>query len=121
MPARYTGAPMDEPSANRGASSPASSSGRDWRALRALIATQPSGGLSESDEAALALRESFELYERGIRMMRMNLRREDPAVTEEELTLRLRRWLGERSGAPFGDGVGHPAPERLARILGGAD
>jgi hypothetical protein len=87
-----------------------------WRALEELLEAKTDGA-PPLEKAAAQLLESFELFRRGVRMMRMNLRREDPAAAETVIDARLRDWLGTHPGAPFGDGPGRPAPERLRRIL----
>jgi hypothetical protein len=41
-------------------------------------------------------------------MMRQTLRRTHLDLTEPEIEARVRAWLAERPGAPFGDAVGRP-------------
>jgi hypothetical protein len=96
------------------------SSWSDWRELRDQLRQQPPTELPEPERSKLGLRTSFELWERGVRMMLMNLRRQFPRASDAEITERLRAWLSEHPGAENGDGSGRPAPERLRRILDGA-
>jgi hypothetical protein len=42
-------------------------------------------------------------------MMRQTFRRTNPGLDGDEVETRLRAWLAERPGAPFGDAVGRPA------------
>ena len=64
----------------------------------------------DSREAAAArLRAAIEMFETGVEMMRQTLRRTNPGLTELEIEARVRAWLAERPGAPFGDAVGRPA------------
>lgn len=49
------------------------------------------------------------MSETGVEMMRQKLRRTHPDLTELEIEARLRAWLMDRPGAPFGDAVGRPA------------
>ncbi|HEX9820937.1 MAG TPA: hypothetical protein VGD07_15145 [Methylomirabilota bacterium] len=58
------------------------------------------------DEAAARLRAALELFETGVEMMRQNLRRKHPTLTDLEIEARLTAWLSERPGAEFGDAVG---------------
>jgi hypothetical protein len=52
------------------------------------------------------LRTALSLYQSGIVMKRAQLRREDPAASEQEIAARLSAWLRTRPGAPFGDAEG---------------
>lgn len=52
------------------------------------------------------LRETVELFELGVRLMRENLRRQFPDAGDDDIEQRLRRWLHERPGAEEGDAVG---------------
>jgi hypothetical protein len=52
------------------------------------------------------LRTALALYDSGLAMKRAQLRREDRAVSEEEIDRRLSAWLHTRPGAPFGDSDG---------------
>lgn len=56
--------------------------------------------------AASALRTALDLHEAGVELMRQNLRRRDPSATDDEIDRRLRAWLADRPGAPFGDCTG---------------
>jgi signal transduction histidine kinase len=60
------------------------------------------------DAAAARLRAAIEMFETGVEMMRQTLRRTNPAASEGEIEARLRTWLAERPGAPFGDALGRP-------------
>jgi len=51
---------------------------------------------------------TFDLYEMAEQMMRQNLRRRNPAASEEEIEAGIREWLHRRPGAEHGDGVGRP-------------
>jgi hypothetical protein len=57
-------------------------------------------------EAAARLCAAVEMFEVGVEMMRQNLRRNHPALTDLEIEARLTAWLSERPGAEFGDAVG---------------
>lgn len=46
------------------------------------------------------LRLAFELFDLAERMMRQNLRRDDPKASDEEIESRVRAWL--RSAPPHG-------------------
>ena len=48
------------------------------------------------------------MSETGIDMMRQTIRRDNPDLTEAEIESRVRAWLMDRPGAPFGDAVGRP-------------
>ena len=58
--------------------------------------------------AATRLRAAIEMFETGVEMMRQTLRRTNPGASEAEIEARLRAWLAERPGAPFGDALGRP-------------
>ena len=57
-------------------------------------------------EAAARLRAAVEMFETGVEMMRQNLRRNHPVLTDREIEDRLVAWLAERPGAEFGDAIG---------------
>ena len=61
------------------------------------------------EAAAARLRAAIEMSETGVEMMRQTLRRTYPDLTELEIEARVRAWLMDRPGAPFGDAVGRPA------------
>lgn len=82
--------------------------------LAALV--QPMRALPEPEATAARLRQTLELADAGIDMMRLNLRREHPEASQETLDGLLREWLRRRPGAEHGDSWGRPAPERLARL-----
>jgi hypothetical protein len=60
------------------------------------------------EAAAARLRAAIEMFEAGVEMMRQTLRRTNPGLADDEIESRLRAWLAERPGAPFGDAVGRP-------------
>ena len=53
--------------------------------------------------AAEKFRQTLELFELGVAVMRQNLRRNHPEATDQEIEALLRRWLHERPGAEMGD------------------
>jgi hypothetical protein len=53
-------------------------------------------------------RETFDLFQTGIDLMRQNLRRRYPEAQPEEIERKLDAWMLERPGAEHGDGVGRP-------------
>jgi hypothetical protein len=75
--------------------------------------------MTETEAAAAAerFRTALRLHEDGVRLMRENLRREDPQASEQEIRVRLTRWLHTRPGAEHGDCVGRPVDwaERSSR------
>ncbi len=75
--------------------------------LRKLIQRAPE--LSDAEK----LRQAIEMVDAGIEMMRLNLRRQFPEDSEEDIGERLLAWLHERPGAPYGDGVGVPSSRRF--------
>jgi hypothetical protein len=52
------------------------------------------------------LRTALALYKDGVAMKRAQLRRQDRAASEEEITLRFVAWLRTRPGAALGDAEG---------------
>jgi hypothetical protein len=46
---------------------------------------------------------TIDLFQTGLDLMRQNLRRRHPDVTEDEIEQLLQRWLLERPGAEAGD------------------
>ncbi|MGO4612540.1 hypothetical protein AB4305_02725 [Nocardia sp. 2YAB30] len=56
------------------------------------------------------LRLAFEMYEFGVRMQRMRIRREHADATEAKIEEAVHDWLLSRPGAPLGDAVGQPSP-----------
>jgi signal transduction histidine kinase len=62
------------------------------------------------DQAAARLRAALEMFETGLQMMRQNLRRNHPSLSDAELEERVTAWLRERPGAEFGDAVGRRVP-----------
>jgi len=63
---------------------------------------------NSGEAAAARLRAALEMFETGVEMMRQTIRRNNPGLTELEIDARVRAWLMERPGAPFGDTVGRP-------------
>jgi hypothetical protein len=59
-------------------------------------------------------RETFELFEVAVSLVRARLRREHPDATDQEIDEFVREWLVHESGGALGD----PPPEgfRLRRI-----
>lgn len=66
-----------------------------------------------SHEAAVRLRAALELFDDGVAMMRLNLRRAHPDASEDEIERRLRQWLRHRPGAEHGDAAGTPSEGRV--------
>jgi hypothetical protein len=56
-----------------------------------------------STDGARTFRLTLDLFEVGVRMMRQNLRRQDPSADEREIAQRLFTWLRVRPGAEQGD------------------
>jgi len=52
------------------------------------------------------LRTALALHKDGVAMKRAQLRRQDRAATEKEISMRLTAWLRTRPGAAFGDAEG---------------
>lgn len=57
----------------------------------------------DSRSASEKLRQTLELFEVGVRLMRQNLVRSHPEATEQEIDELLKEWLHERPGAELGD------------------
>jgi Rv0078B-related antitoxin len=76
----------------------------------------PSGGglrdtlnqMTKEEIASARLRTAFDLFTAGERMMRQNLRRRHPDASAAEIEEMLWKWLMQRPGAEYGDGVGRP-------------
>lgn len=62
------------------------------------------------DQAAARLRAAIEMFETGVQMMRQNLRRNHPTLSDAEIDELVTAWLRERPGAEFGDAVGRRVP-----------
>jgi hypothetical protein len=67
-------------------------------------------------EVAARLRIAFDLFETGIEMRRLQLRRAHPGREDSDIEELLGGWLRERPGAELGDTVGRamtigPLPE----------
>ncbi len=54
-------------------------------------------------------RQAIEMVDSGHEMMRLNLKREFPTESDEQIDARLLAWLHERPGAEHGDGEGVPS------------
>ncbi|GEM_PF-1991648 len=72
--------------------------------------------LSESEATARRLRQAVEMADAGLAMMRLNLQRDHPEASADELESLFRDWLFSRPGAEHGDACGRPASERRARL-----
>lgn len=57
---------------------------------------------------AQRLRTALAMFDDGVALMRQNLRRRHPELSEVELDERVQAWVRERPGAPHGDAVGTP-------------
>jgi len=68
--------------------------------------------MAETEAAARGRRllASLEMWEYGVELTRLRLRREDPGASPAEIESRLRVWLRHPAGAEHGDAVGHPVP-----------
>ncbi len=62
--------------------------------------------MGDARDREAGLRIAFELFEAAETIMRQNLRRADPAATDDEVERKLIEWLRDRPGAPDGDAVG---------------
>ncbi|MEW6279969.1 MAG: hypothetical protein AB1758_15170 [Candidatus Eremiobacterota bacterium] len=58
-------------------------------------------------------RQAMEMVDSGHEMMRLNLKREYPDESEEQIEARLVAWIRQRPGAEFGDGEGVPSTRRF--------
>lgn len=65
----------------------------------------------ESEAMERRLRQTFDLFDAGVSMMRARLRREHPDAGDREIDALVRAWLRTRPGAEHGD-----APGRLRRF-----
>ncbi len=68
--------------------------------------------MASSYEARGALSVTFDLFETGVRLMRQNLRRQHPGVSDEDIDRLLGAWLRHRPGAEAGDATGRPVDPR---------
>lgn len=82
--------------------------------LRRLL--QPEPAIPEPEAAAARLRLTLQMADAGIEMMRLNLRREHPDLSHEEINRLLQEWLLRRPGAEHGDSWGHSVPERFPQL-----
>ncbi len=60
---------------------------------------------------------TFDLCETAEQIMRQNIRRRHPELSEEEVEERLIEWRRQRPDAPLGDAYGKPS-EKWARKFG---
>jgi hypothetical protein len=65
---------------------------------------------TDHDAMLERLRQTFDLFDAGVSMMRARLRREHPEADEAEIERLLRLWLSTRPGAEHGDAAGVPRP-----------
>ena len=65
----------------------------------------------ESEAMARRLRQTFDMFDAGVSMMRARLRREHPDADDREIDHLVRVWLHTRPGAEHGD-----SPGRLRRV-----
>jgi hypothetical protein len=63
---------------------------------------------SESSRVVGAFRAALDAFQTGLEMMRQNLRRRHPHVSNEEIERLLGEWLQDRPGAEVGDCPGRP-------------
>ena len=62
------------------------------------------------------MRMTMDLYEAAEQIMRQNIRRRHPGLSEAKVEERFVEWLHRRPGAEHGDGVGRPS-DRLRDLL----
>lgn len=62
---------------------------------------------AEREAVVDRLRQTFDLFEAGVSMMRARFRRDHPDADEAEIERLLRVWLATRPGAEHGDAPGH--------------
>jgi hypothetical protein len=62
----------------------------------------------EADDLGAKLRFALDLFEAAEELMRRRLRRENPAISDEEIDSCIASWLQDRPGAPYGDAPGRP-------------
>lgn len=62
----------------------------------------------EKETPADRLRLAFELWEAGLEIKWVSLRREFPERSDDEISELLREWLERRPQAPNGDSAGRP-------------
>ncbi|WP_130343470.1 hypothetical protein [Herbihabitans rhizosphaerae] len=58
---------------------------------------------------AKRLRLALDMYEFGVKMLRQRIRRENPGVSDREVTDEVRAWRHTRPGAENGDYPGPPS------------
>lgn len=64
--------------------------------------------MAESHDAARRLQQALEMYDFGIELVRLNLRRAHPEADEREIARLLRDWREHPPGAEAGDAEGRP-------------
>jgi hypothetical protein len=63
---------------------------------------------NQKNSAAENLLLALELWETGLEIQRMNLKRENPTLNEEAIAQLLTEWLETRPCSPHGDAPGPP-------------
>ncbi|CAN5493383.1 hypothetical protein BH24CHL9_BH24CHL9_13980 [soil metagenome] len=63
---------------------------------------------NDHDMMVERLRQTFDLFDAGVSMMRARLRREHPTLDEQGIERLLGAWLASRPGAEHGDSAGVP-------------
>jgi hypothetical protein len=78
----------------------------DRMSLQRPAARRYNSRMPSTPVAARTFRLTLDLFDAGVRLMRQNLRRRDPAADEQEIDRKLGAWLRERPGAEHGDSAG---------------
>jgi hypothetical protein len=60
----------------------------------------------ESEAMARRLRQTFDMFDAGVSIMRARLHREHPDADDREIDRLVRMWLHTRPGAEYGDSPG---------------
>jgi hypothetical protein len=81
-----------------------------WRSEPVVAESQVGESATDVVAAAARVQTALDLFAMGVEMLRMRLRRENPAWSAEELDLRIDHWLQMRRGAEGGDGQGRSVP-----------
>ena len=63
---------------------------------------------TDHDVMVERLRQTFDLFDAGVSMMRARLRREHPTLDDYGIEQLLGAWLATRPGAEHGDAAGVP-------------
>jgi hypothetical protein len=69
--------------------------------------------MEDSDAAARRMRAAIEMYEVGVAMYTMRMRREHPDASDAEIDAMVNRWSLDRPGARDGDAAGVSASYRF--------